>query len=43
MVFHRDAPENEKLVLKRSVLGLGRDRDRQRQGQTDRQTDRDVL
>ena len=45
MVFHRDAPENEKLVLKRSVLGLGRERerDRQRQGQTDRQTDRDVL
>ena len=24
MVFHRDAPENEKLVLKRSILGLGR-------------------
>ena len=24
MVFHKDAPENEKLVLKRSVLGLGR-------------------
>ena len=24
MVFHRDAPENENLVLKRSVLGLGR-------------------
>ena len=23
-MFHRDAPENEKLVLKRSVLGLGR-------------------
>ena len=23
MVFHKDAPENEKLVLKRSVLGLG--------------------
>ena len=24
MVFHRDAPENEKLVLKRPILGLGR-------------------
>ena len=24
IVFHRDAPENEKLFLKRSVLGLGR-------------------
>ena len=24
MVFHRDAPENEKLVLRRSILGLGR-------------------
>ena len=24
MVFHKDAPENEKIVLKRSVLGLGR-------------------
>ena len=24
MVFHKDAPENDKLVLKRSVLGLGR-------------------
>ena len=24
MVFHKDAPENEKLVLKRSVLSLGR-------------------
>ena len=24
MVFHKDAPENEKLVFKRSVLGLGR-------------------
>ena len=24
MVFHKDVPENEKLVLKRSVLGLGR-------------------
>ena len=24
MVFHKDAPENEKLFLKRSVLGLGR-------------------
>ena len=24
MVFHKDAPENEKLVLKRSVLGFGR-------------------
>ena len=24
MVFHKDAPENEKLVLKRSILGLGR-------------------
>ena len=24
IVFHRDAPENEKLVLKRSVLSLGR-------------------
>ena len=24
MVFHKDAPENEKLVLKRSVLCLGR-------------------
>ena len=23
-MFHRDAPENEKLVLKRSILGLGR-------------------
>ena len=23
-VFHRDAPENEKLVLKRSILDLGR-------------------
>ena len=23
MVFHMDAPENEKLVLKRSILGLG--------------------
>ena len=24
MVFHKDAPENEKLVLKRPILGLGR-------------------
>ena len=24
MVFHKDAPENEKLVLKRYILGLGR-------------------
>ena len=24
MVFHKDAPENEKLVLKRFILGLGR-------------------
>ena len=24
IAFHRDAPENEKLVLKRSILGLGR-------------------
>ena len=24
MGFHKDAPENEKLVLKRSVLGLGK-------------------
>ena len=24
MVFHKDVPENEKLVLKRSILGLGR-------------------
>ena len=24
MVFHKDAPENEKLVIKRSTLGLGR-------------------
>ena len=24
MVFHRDAPKNEKLVFKRSILGLGR-------------------
>ena len=24
MVFHRDASENEKLVLKRYILGLGR-------------------
>ena len=24
MVFHKDAPENEKLILKRSILGLGR-------------------
>ena len=24
MVFHKDAPENEKLVLKRSILVLGR-------------------
>ena len=24
MVFHKDAPENEKLFLERSVLGLGR-------------------
>ena len=24
MVFHKDAAENEKLVLKRSILGLGR-------------------
>ena len=24
MVFHMDAPENEKLILERSVLGLGR-------------------
>ena len=24
MVFHKDASENEKLVLKRSILGLGR-------------------
>ena len=23
IVFHRDAPENKKLVLKRSILGLG--------------------
>ena len=23
MVFHKDAPENEKLILKRSILGLG--------------------
>ena len=25
IIFHKDAPENEKLVLKRSILGLGRD------------------
>ena len=24
MVFHKDAPENEKLVLKRFILDLGR-------------------
>ena len=24
IVFHRDAHENEKLLLKRSILGLGR-------------------
>ena len=24
MVFQKDVPENEKLVLKRSILGLGR-------------------
>ena len=24
MAFHEDAPENEKLVLKRYILGLGR-------------------
>ena len=24
MVFHKDTPDNEKLVLKRSILGLGR-------------------
>ena len=24
MIFHKDAPENEKVFLKRSVLGLGR-------------------
>ena len=24
MVFNRDAPKNEKLVFKRSILGLGR-------------------
>ena len=24
MAFHKDAPENEKLVLKRSILDLGR-------------------
>ena len=24
MVFHKDSPENEKLVLIRSILGLGR-------------------
>ena len=24
MVFHKGAPENEKLVLKWSILGLGR-------------------
>ena len=24
MVFHKDAPENEKLVFKRPILGLGR-------------------
>ena len=24
IVFHRDAAENEKLVLKKSILGLGR-------------------
>ena len=24
IVFHKDAPENDKLVLKRSILGLGR-------------------
>ena len=24
MVFHRDAPENEKLVVSRSILGFGR-------------------
>ena len=24
IIFHRDAPENERLVLKRSSLGLGR-------------------
>ena len=24
MVFHKDVPENEKLILKRSILGLGR-------------------
>ena len=24
MVFHKDAPENKKLILKRFILGLGR-------------------
>ena len=24
MVFHKDTPENDKLVFKRSILGLGR-------------------
>ena len=31
IVFHRDAPENEKLVLKRSILGLGRVMNRERE------------
>ena len=40
MVFHKDAPENEKLVLKRSILGYERERGREGEGETDRQTDR---
>ena len=51
MVFHKDAPENEKLVLKRSILGLGRvmyldvarmleQIKRERERGRDRQTDR---
>ena len=38
-VFHRDAPENEKLALKRSILGLGRvmrERERQRERERER-------
>ena len=49
MVFQKDAPENDKLVLKRSILGLGRvmyldvarmlERERDRDRDRDRETD----
>ena len=51
MVFNKDEPENEKLVLKRSILGLGRvmyldvarmleQRERERERKREREVDR---